>query len=38
MEQATENCFEHVWQMGEVGRAEVVSVVCSSMQWRVAED
>jgi hypothetical protein len=36
LEQAPENCFEHMWQMGEMGCAEVVGVVCSSMQWRDA--
>jgi hypothetical protein len=34
VEQASENCFEYMWQMGEAGCAEVVGVVCSSMQWR----
>jgi hypothetical protein len=32
VEQASEKCFKYMWQMGEVGCAEVVGVVCSSMQ------
>lgn len=34
MEQAPKNSFEYVWEMGEVGCAEVAGVVRSSMQFR----